>query len=547
MKLKRILSLGLSLALVGTLLPIASIDAEAAAPAGTNTLEFLYSADSTAVADGTYGNFTAYYDNTGASKDLKSDAGGTKATNYTKLTTVVDTTTKASYVEATAIAPEGYTFKKWNVEASKGTIDFLENSDKTITGKDLPEADYDATSNPVIVACKDDGTDFVGTVEPVFTANTYNVVFDPNLDSKILSDKSQFYGTMENQEMTYDVEAELNANAYTYLYHSLKEWNTKADGTGTAYADGAKVSKLTTGNTITLYAQWNDYTTTGSDDSKNSTSAIVSKGTDDNGNAMTTVITGTTGYQMIEKTANTTEVRVYDLKKGTSTSTSSSSSTTYNTAEGYVEDSENVTAEFTYEVNTNSTSSTKTGGLTKVNKFGDKTLEIADIVKVPSLTLNSTDGTIKVTYTEYNITSIGEEAADGLADVTKVKVANNVKTIGKRAFAEMDDLKTVNVSKKVTTIGAGAFRDCEKLNKATIKSKVKKIKKAAFAGDTKLATINIKANKLTKGNIGNNAFSGTKNKKTIKLTGGITKKKFKTLKKRLKKVGCKKATIKRGS
>ena len=40
--------------------------------------------------------------------------------------------------------------------------------------------------------------------------------------------------------------------------YSFAGWNTAADGTGTAYADGAEVSNLTAEDraTVTLYAQW---------------------------------------------------------------------------------------------------------------------------------------------------------------------------------------------------------------------------------------------------------------------------------------------------
>lgn len=39
-------------------------------------------------------------------------------------------------------------------------------------------------------------------------------------------------------------------------------WNTKADGSGTAYKDGASVENLSedNGSTVTLYAQWGEST-----------------------------------------------------------------------------------------------------------------------------------------------------------------------------------------------------------------------------------------------------------------------------------------------
>ena len=60
-------------------------------------------------------------------------------------------------------------------------------------------------------------------------------------------------GTMEDQTVVKGVETELNACAFTWRGHSFDGWNTKADGSGTAYADKAKV---TLSANTTLYAVW---------------------------------------------------------------------------------------------------------------------------------------------------------------------------------------------------------------------------------------------------------------------------------------------------
>ena len=56
---------------------------------------------------------------------------------------------------------------------------------------------------------------------------TYTVVFNKNNGS----------GTMSNQTMKRDQSANLTANAYTKTGYSFAGWNTKADGSGTSYAD----------------------------------------------------------------------------------------------------------------------------------------------------------------------------------------------------------------------------------------------------------------------------------------------------------------------
>ena len=84
--------------------------------------------------------------------------------------------------------------------------------------------------------------------------NQYIVIFDKNGGT----------GTMANQSIVIDETTPLTANAYTRTGYTFKEWNTKADGTGTKYTDKQGVKNLSTtpGTRITLYAMWtpNKYT-----------------------------------------------------------------------------------------------------------------------------------------------------------------------------------------------------------------------------------------------------------------------------------------------
>ncbi len=65
-------------------------------------------------------------------------------------------------------------------------------------------------------------------------------------------------GTMSNSTHTYDVSKNLTANSYTKTGYHFDEWNTNADGTGTAYTNGQTVKNLTSTNgaTVNLFAQW---------------------------------------------------------------------------------------------------------------------------------------------------------------------------------------------------------------------------------------------------------------------------------------------------
>lgn len=71
-------------------------------------------------------------------------------------------------------------------------------------------------------------------------------------------------GSMPDIAMTYDTPVNLTVNRFTKTGYTFKNWNTKADGSGTSYADGESVKNLTARNgaTVTLYAQWktNQYT-----------------------------------------------------------------------------------------------------------------------------------------------------------------------------------------------------------------------------------------------------------------------------------------------
>lgn len=88
------------------------------------------------------------------------------------------------------------------------------------------------------------------TLYAKWTPISYTVKFDANNDNATY--------TMDDQNFTYDKAANLNKNAFEVENYGFVEWNTKSDGTGTAYLDEAKILNLTTENgaEIVLYAQW---------------------------------------------------------------------------------------------------------------------------------------------------------------------------------------------------------------------------------------------------------------------------------------------------
>lgn len=78
---------------------------------------------------------------------------------------------------------------------------------------------------------------------------TYTVVYNGNGNTG---------GSTASSTHTYDVAKNLTANGFIKTGYSFAGWNTKADGSGTSYADKASVKNLTAtdGGTVTLYAQW---------------------------------------------------------------------------------------------------------------------------------------------------------------------------------------------------------------------------------------------------------------------------------------------------
>jgi len=84
-----------------------------------------------------------------------------------------------------------------------------------------------------------------------WTAGSYTVKFNGNGNTG---------GSMSDQKITYDVDAKLSSNGFTKTGYTFAGWNTKSDGTGTSYTNGASVKNVATSGTVTLFAQWTPIT-----------------------------------------------------------------------------------------------------------------------------------------------------------------------------------------------------------------------------------------------------------------------------------------------
>ena len=123
-----------------------------------------------------------------------------------------------------------------------------------------------STSTDVALGSKIETT-YAAYISPTQPASTYTgkvkyVLVHPNSNdpnSYIVNFISNGgTGTMTAQSIPVGTATALNSNTFTaptgYLF---KEWNTKADGTGTSYANGASVTDLgDAGGTVTLFAIW---------------------------------------------------------------------------------------------------------------------------------------------------------------------------------------------------------------------------------------------------------------------------------------------------
>ncbi len=87
------------------------------------------------------------------------------------------------------------------------------------------------------------------TLYAKWTANTYKIAFNGNGSTS---------GSMATKSVTYGKSFTLPSNAFARTGYTFNGWNTKKDGSGTNYANGASVSNLTATNgaTVTLYAKW---------------------------------------------------------------------------------------------------------------------------------------------------------------------------------------------------------------------------------------------------------------------------------------------------
>ena len=113
--------------------------------------------------------------------------------------------------------------------------------DESITTDNFKYEPYYITSSTTVVQDKNH------TLKAVWTPNRYTINYNGNGNTS---------GTTASSTHTYDVSSNLTTNGFKKTGYTFIGWNTSADGTGTAYLDGASVTRVGTSGTVTLYAQW---------------------------------------------------------------------------------------------------------------------------------------------------------------------------------------------------------------------------------------------------------------------------------------------------
>ena len=125
---------------------------------------------------------------------------------------------QAAKLKTNAFTKTGYYFTGWNTKANGSGTAYSDGAYATFYGNTTLYAQWQKYADTVITFDKNDGS-----------------------------------GTTVTQTVPYGESATLNANSFTRTGYTFSGWNTKADGSGTAYGDGASISPS---SDVTLYAQW---------------------------------------------------------------------------------------------------------------------------------------------------------------------------------------------------------------------------------------------------------------------------------------------------
>lgn len=145
----------------------------------------------------------------------------------------------------------GYSFKGWTITGMDSTEHgfYYDGGAHTVTATSYDTA---GLSNTSPLARRLRATSGTVTYTAQWEDAQYIVKFNANGGD----------GSMTDQTINIGTSTALKANAFTKYNYTFKGWNTKANGTGTSYANKQQVLNLSTSYTtpVTLYAQWKENT-----------------------------------------------------------------------------------------------------------------------------------------------------------------------------------------------------------------------------------------------------------------------------------------------
>ena len=126
---------------------------------------------------------------------------------------------------------------------------------------------------------------------------------------------------------------------------------------------------------------------------------------------------------------------------------------------------------------------------------------------------------IKSVVIENGVTSIGDRAFYGCANLTSVTIPSSVASIGSSAFYRCYELTSVTIPSRVTSIGSNAFEECESLTSVTIPYGVAEIGERTFYNCKALTSVTIPGSVTS---IGESAFYSCYELTSAAIPRGVT-------------------------
>ena len=124
---------------------------------------------------------------------------------------------------------------------------------------------------------------------------------------------------------------------------------------------------------------------------------------------------------------------------------------------------------------------------------------------------------VKTVTVGDGVTTLGDYAFNGCANLTTINLPNGLKTIGSSVFYNCDSLVTIAFPNTVTSIGGYCFSNCDKLKKVTLSNTLVYIGYDAFSSCSSLTDIEL-PDSLT--SMGSRAFIWDGNLQTVILSSG---------------------------